>query len=351
MALEFSEEFLKDLLDEVTNELNGETKKQVAKLAKSEDSAEQTSGDSASEGAESKDVPAPDMNNDGKIGDLDGKPEAPNDVSNAATVEDANAPTDAKADSLDAVDADLSNGDDSSPGIDALKAQYEALNDECLHDHFLACKEAILARMGVDEESAEDDQQLMDAPPAPDAAPAMDAAPAPAAAPPAPAPEAPELGKKEPSMKKDLGTKGTTTPAPVAGAALKPPAVTPMPPATEGADVKSPVIKAMNKSEAELEIESLKARLAKQEEETLQLIETIAIPMRKSIKGVSEIGYIAKTESAKNLPVMTKEKAISTLREKARSEDLKKSDRSLINGYCLGNVKYEEIAHLLTDVK
>ena len=337
MALEITEKFLENLMDEVKKELDGLTKSEVAKLVKSDEDkeAELTAGDSESEGMDSVDAPAPDNNNDGKIGDLDGKPEAPNDVSNAASVEDK---PEVEASKEAVANEELSKPmDEQTPGeispapsIEALQAEYEELDDDDLHNHYLACKGAILARMGADEESAED-EEMLEAPEAPEAAPAMDAAPPEAA--PAPAME-----------KADL----PMSPSPEPKEPLKAPAAVPV-----------PVMKAeMKKSEAAIEIELLKSQLAeaqarssKQEEAMTKLVDTLQTPMRKSIRGVSELAFIPKSEMTNNAPKLSKDKAIEKLREKARSEDLKKSDRSLINSYCMGNVKYEDIAHLLTDVK
>jgi len=198
-----------------------------------------------------------------------------------------------------------------APTVEQLQAEYMNLDPEALKLHYLACKGAIMAAMGGQGSPA-------DAPQAPPAAPP--------AAPPMAAPEA----SAPPAMKGEM-------------------------PSTEG---NGGEIKAgkLGKSES-AEVAALKAELAaqadslaKNEQALMQLVEMVAKPLRKSVKGISELAFLSKDgqEATTAALPLTKSEIMSTLREKAKTDTtLKKSDRDLINKFALGQADAKSIAHLL----
>lgn len=327
---EVSPEFLADLMTEVKKELDGLAKSEVAKLSKADDAEkpEITPVDNMSDGKETAEAPAPDLNDDGKIGDLAGKPEAPNDKNNGAEVKDEAPPMAADQEMSKSPEEQTPGEISPSPSIEVLQAEYSELDDEDLHNHFLAAKAAICARMGMDDEPEEEME----------AAPMEPVAPAPA---PEAAPMAPEMAKSDP-----LGTKGTDTP----------PTIAPTAPSKAPSVPAAPPVGDMKKSEGDYEalkkeLDEAKEVISKQEQSMLDLANKLTTPFRKSVKGISELGYVGKTELEDSAPKLSKEAAIEKLREKAKDRSLKKSDRDLINSYSMGNIDYKQIAHLLTEVK
>lgn len=195
-------------------------------------------------------------------------------------------------------------GAEGSPGgeppetVESLTQKYAAMGQqdpEALKMHFLAAKGAITALMGADQS----------APPG-----------APPAAPPGP-------------------------PAP----AGPPPGSAPM-----------AMSEKMSKSEAEVKLEGLEKQLKEQNQEMLNLVEAVkklTTPIRKSIKGVSDMKFVARTEEKKVSPVaaLTKSEITKLLREKVRDGNLSKSDKSLVSQYAVGGVDVSKIEHLLVASK
>ncbi len=195
-------------------------------------------------------------------------------------------------------------GAEGSPGgepqetVESLTQKYAAMGQqdpEALKMHFLAAKGAITALMGADQS----------APPA--------APPAPPAAPPGP----PPAGSAAPMAMSE---------------------------------------KKLTKSEAEVKLEGLEKQLKDQNQEMLNLVEVVkklTTPIRKSIKGVSDMKFVARTEEKKVSPAatLTKSEITKLLREKVRDGNLSKSDRSLVSQYAVGGVDVSKIEHLLVASK
>ncbi len=221
-----------------------------------------------------------------------------------------------------------------------LQAEYAKLPPEVLKAHYLACKAALWSVVGQDDGSA---GAAPDAAAAP-AAPAPDAAAA--GAPPVPGAD-PTAGAAVPPP--------APAPAPDASAAVPPPAASPSP----SPDLPPPAQKAemsinaeanggkITKSEREAQLES---ELAKVQGLTKSLVELttklIQRPQRKAVTALSELGKSEPSTPTVNVESMTKSEIIARLNEKARGE-LKKSDRELINSFCVGSADVKQIAHLL----
>lgn len=240
-----------------------------------------------------------------------------------------------------------------APTVEALTAEYAKLDPEAQKMHYLAAKQALMATMGQDQGMAPEAAPPAAAPPAPEAS-------APAAAAP------PEMGKAE--LKKDMGIKGDTGPklqpssplpklniAPVSTGPKPAEHAAAMPSATPSAAMaggaappKAPI--AMGKSEKR--IQELEQQLQFQTEEVAKLARVIETPIRKSVKGISDMRFVggprANDEKA---PVanLTKAEVTAALREKARDAKLSKNDRELISQYCSGGVNISKIEHLLVD--
>jgi hypothetical protein len=130
----------------------------------------------------------------------------------------------------------------------------------------------------------------------------------------APAPEAPEAPAPAPEMEK------AEEPA-----------------KEEKEEDKKEELKDMKKSEEFNELQAQNELLHK-------ALTLLATPLRKGITGISQV---APAKAEKDVTKMSKSEVIETLNEKAFQADLKKSDRELINGYCLGLVSLDKITHLL----
>jgi hypothetical protein len=88
--------------------------------------------------------------------------------------------------------------------------------------------------------------------------------------------------------------------------------------------------------------------LKKNEAAMMELVALIAKPLRKSVKGISELSFLSKegVTSTEAKP-LTKSEITGILREKARDASLKKSDRDLISKFTVGAVDQTKIEHLL----
>ncbi len=304
----FSPEELDSMLASVTSEVIEFLRKDEAELAKAvKDAPAEESEGSEGPAAPEASAPAPD-----EAPPADAAP--PMDDGSApaeAAPPEGSAPADgAPAPAPDAMAQDQAI--EPAPTVEQLQAEYSQLDPEALKLHYLACKGAIMMAMGQagPEASA----------PAPDAS-------APPMAPPggAPAPEA----SAPPAFKAEMG----------AGKKI------------DLSDGNGGEIKAgkLGKSESDQRIEALELQLKKSEQTMLQLVEIVAKPLRKSVKGVSELQFITKEGDA---PVaapsstMTKAEITSKLREKAKTT-LSKSDRDLMNQFVVGAVDITKIEHLL----
>lgn len=205
-----------------------------------------------------------------------------------------------------------------APTVEGLQAEYMKLDPEALKMHYLACKSALMASMG-------EGQPDMGA--GPDAS---AGAPPPAAPPAAPEASAPMAMGEMSAGKEISNTDGN------------------------GGEVEKGK---MGKSEGfaakDAEIASLREQLKKNEEAVLELAMQLTKPLRKSVKGLSELAFIPKDapEKKSKVETLSKSEIVSKLREKSRTEGLKKSDRDLINKFTCGveGVTVKDIEHLLTE--
>lgn len=315
MADKINQEVLDQLLVEVTSEIAEYLKKDEADLRKAADEDEGSAPAEESEGSEGPAAPEASASEEGSA------PEGPPPPDASAAPEAPAAPEGVAA-------PDAQGEIEPAPTVEGLQAEYMKLDPEALKMHYLACKSALMAQMGAGPEAS--------AAPAPEAS----GAPAPAASAPAAPPAAPEasapmaMGEMKSSGKQIEGS-----------------------PEANGGEIKAG--SKLGKSEIQLEIEALKAKLAKAEEtskeqeaQLLELAMKLTAPLRKSIKGVSELAFVAKEgQSEKKSPVagLSKNEVVAKLREKARG-DLKKSDRDLITAYTMGNVDVSKIEHLLVEI-
>ena len=191
-----------------------------------------------------------------------------------------------------------------APTVEALQAEYAKLDPEALKMHYLACKAQLMASMGQD--------QGQGAPPE---------ASAPMAPPPAAPPGAAPMAMGEMKAKQLAASSGN-------GGKL-------------------------GKSEDQLKIENLEKQLRGQGDEMLKLaavMTKLSTPIRKSIKGVSDLQYIARSEDApKASPAasMSEKEIKAKLCEKVREGKLTKSEKDLVGKYTVGAVNFSEIEHLL----
>lgn len=204
-----------------------------------------------------------------------------------------------------------------APTVEQLQAEYSQLDPEQLKMHYLACKGALLASMGG---GAGPEASAPAGPPAPPAGP-----------PAGPEASAPPMAMGEKSGKQVVlgDAKGN------------------------GGKIEAGK---MSKSEIEKDekIAKLEKSQADQTEAVAQLakvIETVLQPVRKSVKGISDVRFVARTEEPKVSPVssLTKKEVTAKLREKARDIKLSKSDKDLISSYTVGGVDISKIEHLLKD--
>jgi hypothetical protein len=212
-----------------------------------------------------------------------------------------------------------------APSIEALQAEYEQLPENELMMHLVAAHAACLARGGLAAQPGA-------MPPAPEA-PMDPMAAAPEAAAPAPdmAAEAPAMPPEEPevAMKAEVAMKGKVVPSAGDG----------------NGDTGAKSGGGLKKSAQDLQIEALTAKVEDQEKALMELVAFTTTPFRKSVKNISDVKFIERTEVEK--PTLTKSQIQAKLLEQAKNPDLKKSDRALINGFYDGSTKIEQLEHLL----
>jgi len=263
--------------------------------------------------------------------------DAPADPPDAAAVQEE-APMDAApaapAAPAPAMAPPVDPGMDAGMGLgDALKAEYAALPPEELRAHWEAISGAVMDMVGGQMAADPGMAPEIPAPMAP--APAMPAMPAiPGAAP-------PEL-----AMKNELEA-GTVTPAGAGEDHLAP-----LAPTKAGAGEDHLEAVSVHKSqldEANKEIESLK-KSQKDTEETLgQFTKAFEVllnkPQRQAITSLSAIGKPGSDDAPK--VVLSKSQVMDKLRVITCDPTLKKSDRDLIDSYCVSKVSLDKIEHLL----
>jgi hypothetical protein len=190
--------------------------------------------------------------------------------------------------------------------IEGLKAEYAQLPPEELKMHYIAVKAALFAAMqqgggaGPAGPGADPAAGAGGPPPMPGADPAAGAG----------APPPPMAGGPPPAMKGEM----TPSKNPNGGGA------------------------AMAKAE------KLLADQQKQIEGLSTAVEMLLkTPVRKA---VTNFDFIRKSEDS-NAPTLTRGQIMEKLNEKAKDPKLAKSDRNLINAFCVSSVDASQIAHLL----
>jgi hypothetical protein len=304
----YSKAYLTQLVDEFTNEFDTIVKAEVQRglaLKKSEDGDDDGGDSKGSEGGSSSGSPEgstpPPPGSDGG-GDNAGGPPAGPDAGGSAPADPSAAGAVPPADPA----AGAAGGDP----VQALVQAYGQLSPEELQAHFFAMKQILDAQQaqGAGAGAPGMDPAAAGAPPAPMGAGAPAGVPPGAGAPP-PGPEAA---------------------APMAGEASKP---------------VDPALAMKSEAEAQLS-------LVKKEKELLEkslsgladvMEKLVARPERKSIQGRD----LAKSDPEPTNVTMTKDQIMKKLTVVAQKSDLQKSDRSLINKYCVGGVEVNAIAHLL----
>jgi hypothetical protein len=193
-------------------------------------------------------------------------------------------------------------------------AEYAKLDPEALKMHYLACKSALAATMGADPAAGG----------APEASAPGAGAPPPMAPPAGPPPGAAPMAMGEMSGKKVNLSDGN------------------------GGEVA-----AGKMAKAEGEIASLRKQLEAQNTALLQLAEVVATPIRKSVKGLSDLKFIERTEEVKPTASasLSKKEVQAVLREKVRTGKLSKADKELVTSYSVGAIDISKIEHLLANAK
>jgi len=300
MATKTKEGLSKNQFDSLIEEIKGEIdtllKTEEEKLAKTAPGQESPSEDDDNADVSATAPAAP----SGPAGDTSGLPGDDGAEASAPPAPEATAPAEGTP--------DASAGD---PGMDtgmdhgALVAEYAKLPPEELKMHMLAAKEALMNVMGGDVGSEE---------------PAAPAAPAPMAPPAAPpGPEASMSASAPPTLKGEMKADAKANGGPVPG---------------------------MSKSEKDEAMEALQKTVSDQAEALTTLVKTVELVLgQPQRKAVTSVGFVPKTEDAPK--PLSKSEVTEKLVTITKSPKLSKSDRELINEYCLGNLGVEKIEHLL----
>lgn len=280
---------LDQMLIDVSNELAEMLKAEQSELAKS---AEDDEPGESSEGSQ------PPTEADGSAeGSPTAEGSAPPPMAAAPPAEASAPPPEASAPAPDQAGGDIAP----APTVEGLQAEYAQLDPESLKMHYLACKSALMAVMGADQQGS------AGAPP-PEASAPAGGPPPPAAAPPM-AP--PMMGKSE-SVSKSL---------------------------------KDPDIEALKKQVADQEVAI---------GHFVKVMETAMTPVRKSVKNASDMRFIGRTgdeSSNEEQPRLTKSQVQTKLSSKISEGKLSKNDKELIYQYNIGKVSVDSIAHLLKDAQ
>lgn len=290
--MKLREDELKQILTEVEAEFGQLLKSESARLAKAAD------GDGPPPKEESSASAPPAEGSESPPADASASAPADADVPGAQPGEEQSMPPGQEAPEASAPETEGSQG---PVDPEALKQAYNDLDDEALQAHYLAAKAVLLERMSGGVQA--DQGAGPGAPPA-----------GPDAGPPAGAPPGPDMGMGKGEMAASKGN---------------------------GGDALSAVKKSEDAAkDAKIEeLEKMVEGLTKAVDMVLQA------PLRKA---VTSVAHIAKGgEEKKDLSSLTKGEVDTKLKAKVRDPKLAKSDRDLINGYALGHVKLDKIAHLL----
>lgn len=268
-----------------------EVKAELADLLKSEEQLAKAVEDKPEEKSPEASAPAPEASPEASAEASppaeESAPPAPNAEMSAAPGEgEAPAP---QGDMMDqgagAEGAPEGNEIEATADPETLKAEYAKLTPDELKMHYMAAKAALFEIMGQEQ-----------------AAPA----PAPEAAPPAAPPAA------EPAMKGEMKPEGN------------------------GGEVK-----ALKKSEDAEKVEQLEKTLQERNQEVELMAKALDMvlktPVRKAITNI---------QTVPEQKAMTPEEVKQKLKQVAGSP-LKKSDRDLINKFCVGSIGQDKIEHLL----
>lgn len=287
---------LKALIAEVEAEIGTLLKSEGEKLAKAADSLDEKAEemkDKQEENSPAAEAPSEDPSAEDSaeasapMGDK--APEAEASPEASADEEKEQSPEEQSPEEASKDEMQAQQGEEMNP--EALKAEYMKLSPDELEMHFMAAKSAMEMLMGQHKD-----------------APAQDKAA------PAPAMKAEEKDHKEHKEHKEHKDK-------------------------EHKDLdKSEKITITNPSDERLkELEAQVEGLVK----ALDL--ALGQPMRKA---VTSVAFVPRTEEAK--APLNKSEVVEKLKEITK-QPLKKSDRELINRYCLGEVEVDKIQHLLQE--
>lgn len=202
-----------------------------------------------------------------------------------------------------------------APTVEQLQAEFEALPDDQLRMMYLAAKGALASRMGAAGGAGAEMS-------------------APAGGPP---PAAPPAGP--PAMKSEAK-------------------VVASPKASGGKITKAELDPRIDLLQKQLNAtqETLKA----QDTALMGLAKTLATPIRKSVKGISDLQWINRDADAPKAPqqdvrALTKAEQKARLRERVRelgvAGKLTKSDRELVVAFDMGHVDVSKVEHLIVPAK
>jgi hypothetical protein len=308
---EFKKEWLDAALAQCAAEMSTMLKSEaaLAKSATDDAPAEESTGD---EGPAS---PPPADDSAGPPDEASAPAEGP--PAEASAPDDGVAPDAAGAPPPGADDGMGQEAIQPAPTVEALQAEYQKLDPEALKMHYLAAKGALAAAMGAAQGAA---------------------------------PEASAPGAGAPPM----------APPPAAG---PPPGAAPMAMGELGAGKKVNLsdgsggeIEKGKMAKAESEINSLRSQLAEQTNAVAKLAQAVEImttPIRKSVKGLSDLRFIDRTEETKPSAAksLTKKEVQAVLSAKVREGKLSKADKELVTQYSVGSVDISKIEHLLAVAK
>lgn len=250
---------------------------------------------------------------------------------------------------------DPAAGASPAPDLGALKAEYDALAPEELQLHYLACKAALMGKMGSSSPSPSPGMGGPDA-----------------SAGPAGPPAGPDMGAPPASAPPDGGADVSSNPMP-------PTAKSEMnPKAQAGAKPGMGTSAPMAKSEEAMADKALKEavdRLEKSQAESAATIDKLAeivgkvagVPMRKSIANISEVKVLAKNDgdvagskganpiaglgdkTRSQLEPRVRAAVDQTLAKKLKNDiaKLTKSDRAAVISFDLGTGTLAAVEHLL----
>lgn len=304
---------IKKILAEIEQEfralIKSEGEAPAQELAKAEDSDDKSKEGSKSpslEDAAEASVPA----SDGEAApDVEASPAATPSVADAGTQEvSEEAPAEDLGDEMEAAPEgyDESTEDEihGTDDFDSLKAEYAGLDEEALRMHYLAAREALFDAMGG-EEGGEGEEMAEEAP----------------------------AEEEEPAMKAEESASESTSTASSGSMEKSSPSY--------GASTKSA---SLSKSEAAPEADRVKELEGKVEILLKAVDLALAQPLRKAVTSVADL---PENKDSKPAQELSKPEIFERLKEKSARADLQKSDRELINGYCVGRISVDKVAHLL----